>query len=325
MTKFAYTSDIHFMVRGPRYRKDDFPQTIIKKMEFLAELAVKEKCSAIVLGGDLMDQPKISYFWLDKFFTPLRDTGLPILVLPGNHDLEKSMASIDRVPLGHYSRVGWINLLNEDIPFMVGDIAFWGIPYSYYEEAPPTDILIKEPLKDFFNVICTHHLYVESPRPIVYRDKDGNETPLYRLVSDCITNGDLVLLAHEHTKKEGKTKNGVTCFMPGSPTRLELTEKDKKRYFSVIEVDKNKKSKISCVEIPITPGDLIFDVERKEEDSSHKEAMESFIESIQKLNISVQSDSTTTNIRLLAKEIGVEQDVIDEAIRIIDEIQSSRK
>jgi hypothetical protein len=208
-----------------------------------------------------------------------------------------------------------LKLLTPDSPLELSDTAVFGLPYIYTPDCPTTDLSVPKTVKNKANVVTTHHLYMHQESPYYYFDAVGVKKPLFTLVQDCTTNVDLVLLAHQHDQKQGYLKNGVLAWGPGSPVRLERTEKNIKRYIGLVETVPGEQPKCDLIQIPLRPGDEVFDLEKVQEKEKYTEFMDKFVESLKVL--SIQSDSVPLLVTKMAEELNEEPTVVQETLRIL--------
>lgn len=85
--KLLYITDTHIRGTSPRSRLDDFPRTLLAKLEEVLELARHHRVTAILHGGDLFDRPDVAPAVALEFLRVLRNAPCPIYGVAGNHDL----------------------------------------------------------------------------------------------------------------------------------------------------------------------------------------------------------------------------------------------
>lgn len=117
-TKILVATDLHYL--SPAL--NDHGACFEKTMEYIDELtdafveqAIKEKPAALILSGDLtLNGEEQSHLDLADKLQRITDAGIPVLVLPGNHDLNsgnavrfvgKTYERTDSLPSGRFDQV----------------------------------------------------------------------------------------------------------------------------------------------------------------------------------------------------------------------------
>ena len=103
---WLYLTDLHLRSTPPRGRRDDFVAAIDAKMARVAELCQEHQVELILCGGDLFHRPQPSYETFLRAAALILATGVPWLVVPGNHDMQYGQrASADKTALGALSEL----------------------------------------------------------------------------------------------------------------------------------------------------------------------------------------------------------------------------
>lgn len=107
--------DVHLSDRPPSIRTDTYTEDILAKLKAAVALAKKESCEAVVLAGDvfhLKAPSRNSHAHVQRTGEVLTSAGLPVLIVPGNHDLSNDrLDSLKKQPLGTLAKMHGINLL----------------------------------------------------------------------------------------------------------------------------------------------------------------------------------------------------------------------
>lgn len=105
--KFIHVTDLHIMGRTPKYRKDDFLQTILEKIEWVQKYAEDIEATAILCTGDLFDRADTAYSVLNDVIPVMRRSKVPWVSVIGNHDeYGYNPDTILRTPMGTLMRQG---------------------------------------------------------------------------------------------------------------------------------------------------------------------------------------------------------------------------
>ena len=95
----------------------------------------------VLLAGDTFDNHQVASATIDRAGRLLADAGVPVVILPGNHD----PASPDSIWLrGGFDRIQGLAILgithDRTLPFTALDLELWGNPHrDYHDMAPLAD------------------------------------------------------------------------------------------------------------------------------------------------------------------------------------------
>lgn len=109
MFKFMHTADIH--LDSPLQKLQQYEGAPVKQLrqatrrafENLIELAVAERVDFVLIAGDLYDGDWKDYntgLYFVSRITKLRDAGIPVYIVTGNHDAANTMTKTLRLPEG---------------------------------------------------------------------------------------------------------------------------------------------------------------------------------------------------------------------------------
>ena len=84
--KILYLNDPHITAKNPASRLDDIQTTIKNKFIEVGEIAKAKQVDIVLIGGDLFHTPDVSNKFTGEVATIFQSYGLPIYVVPGNHD-----------------------------------------------------------------------------------------------------------------------------------------------------------------------------------------------------------------------------------------------
>lgn len=198
----------------------------------IIDLTIKEKANALLIAGDLFDEPNpsksIVTFVIDEL-KRLKEKEIPVFIVTGNHDPYKKESL-----WFNYSFPSNVTIFDSKNlePKSVGDLQVYGLAYTDNS---------KEPLKGFkaekndkFKVGLIHG----STTNIGDSDEDMSYRPITKTQIDN-SGLDYIALGHFHNLLEVKAK--VKCFYPGSPEGLSFKNQSTSGVL-IITYDKGKVS-----------------------------------------------------------------------------------
>ena len=177
----------------------------------IIDLTIKEKANALLIAGDLFDEPNpsksIVTFVIDEL-KKLKEKEIPVFISTGNHDPYKKESL-----WFNYSFPSNVTIFDSNNlePKSVGELQVYGLAYTNNT---------KEPLKDFkaekndkFKIGLIHG----STTNIKDDDHEHSYRPITKTQIDN-SGLDYIALGHFHDLLEVKAK--VKCFYSGSPEGL---------------------------------------------------------------------------------------------------------
>lgn len=132
MSKIALLNDSHAGVRNDAKWIVDFQEKFYKEIFF--PYCLKNGITDIFHLGDLFDRRKYINFgtlnrWKSFFFDPMRDYGINMTVIPGNHDTfsktNNEVNSLQELLYGYAN----IKIINEPTVTKVDDVSFMWLPW----------------------------------------------------------------------------------------------------------------------------------------------------------------------------------------------------
>lgn len=282
--RILFFADSHLgfdYVRNPRVKKprrgEDFFRNYYKILDLARELNV----NLILHGGDLFYCSKIPQWLSHMVFEPLwnlADDGIPICIIPGNH--ERST-----MPHGIYALYNLIYTFEEPKTIIFENnglkISISGFPFkrimnkdNFYK------MTLKTGYKDIysdFRIIAFHQI-VEASKVEGYTFLWGDEV----IPSSAITEEfDLYLTGHIHrpqiiTHSPRGRKLPAEVIYPGSLERTSLSEKDETKGFYIIDFYKDEEVRYEKHFIPLETRPMHrvdIDTTTMKEDSIEKELL----------------------------------------------------
>jgi len=296
--KFLYLQDGHFTLKNSLNRLGDYGQDWLKKWDEILSIAKKNKCEAILDGGDLLESKNASYSVIDEIADRTEKAEIRVYSLLGNHAMESGhLENSQNTALYHLQkRSKYFRYLTQiiDTNYKIQEIEYC---FGIEEELKNKGLIFDKLYKDRFKIGIIHALVT----PKKFFKNASYVTP-----EQIKTNADLVLLAHYHhpfEKKIGKTTFlNIGCF-----GRLNINEA--KIQPSVLLLDTDKRSWEVIPLKSAKPAKEIFDLSKYEELKKQEKSIDEFINTLNstewvKLDILGQ-------IERFAKENKFGQEVVD--------------
>lgn len=256
--KAIVTGDWHFRGTSPRARLDNFQEALTAKILEVYDLARTHRANVIIVPGDLLDSPGVSWSTVTDLALLLTQAPCPVITIHGNHDIwAGNPASKYRTPYGFLERLGlihdvggggpgseyqvhgnraragcfdekeevWITgagfTVDTDTDSEAGRLQY--VPHPHH----PGAYMPGERLGGFF-IHLVHSMLLDKPPSF--------EGMRHTLISQVKTSAHVIISGHEHTgfgvRMSGTTgvPDGGTLFVnPGALCRLSAHEAEMKR------------------------------------------------------------------------------------------------
>jgi DNA repair exonuclease SbcCD nuclease subunit len=178
-----------------------------------AVLARARDCQAdvVLLAGDTFDNNRVPAPVIDRAGRLLADAGIPIVILPGNHDPALPDCVFVRGGYGSISNVSVLSITHDEaVAFPAHDLEIWGHAHLDYENMAP--LRGPRPRSTRWQVAIAHGHY-EPPENLA--------TPLrpsWLFSDDAIAATEADYLALGHWDRPVRVGNGaVPAYYSGSP------------------------------------------------------------------------------------------------------------
>jgi len=301
--KILYLADLHLRTMKPLSRTDDdYFETQFDKLNQIKEIVIKEKVDLVILGGDVYDSNKVSYYLIVRtilFFKELTSI-VPVYSVVGNHDmLGQNIDAMDKTVLGIMFSTDFIKKLDV---YKKGNVYIKGIDYRL---KPDTDYMIKE--KDNVKIIASHDMITPT-----------ENFPFEVLPIDKIkTNAEIVLCSHYHVPFTVMKKK--TLFInPGSLMRIKHITENVERIPQVVLLTITKQEvKHKLIKLKAKKGTSVFDVQAKKETIEDELKLDKFFESLISMNNTNEKFDIEQALHLLNKENKIDIKVFEEALNRI--------
>lgn len=245
--KFVFVGDMHLNASTPKSRIDDYPSTMMDKLELLRNYLIVANVKYMICAGDVFHkakQPSDFEYRVAQEFLRFKESGIRVFSIFGNHDQQwDRLDTYDKTSLGLMFLTGVIE------PF--SRITFNGSrKVNIYGCHFPNDI---PDIADFdsYNIVVAHKFYDYN------LDKDS----LYQ--EDLEKNSfSMYCLGHDHVPYETKaiqTKSGVIRVVrPGSFSRGTAHSYNNSRMVYVDLISVGSKVEVNRVTLAVKKPEEIF-------------------------------------------------------------------
>jgi DNA repair exonuclease SbcCD nuclease subunit len=171
------------------------------------ETAAAEGADLLLLAGDIFDHNRLPLALLDKTARVLADGGIPVIILPGNHDALVPESVYRRGGLGDPDNVHILGLDADYFSFPEYALEVWGRAHQEYANMSP--LALPRPRTTARQVALAHGHWL----------RDGGDSHRAWLITDeqiAATQADYVALGHwpQATKAGDGT---IPAYYSGSP------------------------------------------------------------------------------------------------------------
>lgn len=282
MSKIIFVGDVHLKGSSPISRKDNYPETILNKLQFVWDYANTIDCTTVIFLGDIFDTVNTSLQYFSHCLTIFKKivcSGIDLYTIVGNHDLRyDSMETLPITPLGILVKSEAIKILDS---LTVDDVFIKG---CHFPDSPE-----QNSQRDLYSILLLHRFY----------ESGFNENPITK--EDAQSLGyDSYILGHDHKpystiKIEGEDKL-IKVMRPGSLARNSSDQYNRLRKPRVLVMETMDKS-FQYVEVPSESGmDIFFEKEKEKEVISMKELVDYLKSSYHTADLSIRDYLNTTEI-----------------------------
>lgn len=298
MQKFYFVGDLHLNDTNPRSRVDDYPTTILNKLEYVFEKAEKNNIEAIFFLGDIFHKPgSLSTKYLNRVVETFQKSTKPCYTIIGNHDIPFSKVDeVDNTSLGIlFKSKALIHLDKYDIN---DKVVVYGYDYG-------NDIsFIEKPDLDK-KAICLSHSYGEDvsfgvvDKPEYFKWSQYNEHPF-----------DVYILGHDHSYHETrKVYDQSTLYRLGALSRITSALSDTGRKIKILELSVDGDVlQFNSVDVPYEEPEKCFSTQSLSKD--HKVVDIDFNNSLEDI-LSNLNFSITSSIFDIIDEMDLDEKIVN--------------
>jgi DNA repair exonuclease SbcCD nuclease subunit len=195
----------------------------------------------VLLAGDTFDSHRLPNDLLDRAAAVITAAGMPVVLLPGNHDPAVPEAVFHHRGLAGVRNLHFLGIAHEEaIVFPEFDLEIWGRPHRDYFDMIPFETV--RPRSTRWQIATAHGHYVPAP------DRTTRLRPSWLIGDDelAATGADYIALGHwNRAAKVGN--DDVAAYYSGSP-----------EYVGTINAI--RLTKTGSVEVTRTPIDIARDL-----------------------------------------------------------------
>lgn len=203
--RIAIVGDPHIST-GFRARIDDYLQTVLNKINYIAE-----NNDAIIFLGDVFDTSAMPTYVFNATYKALSKYSHKFHTILGNHDMfHRNVKSLHRTTIGSLDLTGIIKVHTK--PFELGGVTFVPVMTDDEFESIPCD-------DDNDSVLLCHKYY----EMMVCPEESFDDSELKDL------NYKYVFMGHDHMPYEPLDLGNTILYRPGSLTRTTVDKYNEKR------------------------------------------------------------------------------------------------
>ena len=312
--KFLFFTDVHDTMKAPSYRKDNYHETVLKKLAWIGDYASEYDYDFCVCGGDLFDTPGVSNATISSVAKCIRNHfGIPLFAIAGNHDLYGNNSyNIAQTAFGVLSKTGVIkNLCDPDEMECVwrdekGQIVrIIGVESRVGIDDTPDAYLLKDMEKPEGEVwILVIHGMLREQKSSIFKSTG---------IRDIITTkADIILSGHDHGGFPILHQDGKIFANPGALLRVTTATSDVNLDVKIVSVQVEPgEISVDYITLPETvalPAKEVLDVERAAYEKKSRQATQDFADRLSQ--ISKHMITTDENaLDTLQKQLGFSDEI----------------
>lgn len=252
--KLVICADLHITAKKPKYRKDDYLETLLKKLWQIVKYA-NSNDARLVIAGDIFDSPKVGYKVTNQVISTLSHLKKPAISCFGNHDTFFHSSNMENTPYQTLVESGIIH--SQEDSLIIDNVAFH---FLHWECG------ISKPVSGKYNILVGHISVYESTVPFW---AEGDAYTPKKLQAkypdfDCYLTGDI------HTPF-CKTIGNTVFINPGSMPRKSQDQMDYEP--RVYLFDTEDSTLTTHYFLDILPAEDVFDIAGIEIDDTKKNKM----------------------------------------------------
>lgn len=323
--KILHLTDSHLTAKTPNSREDVYYHALLRKFEDLTAIIHENDVDFVIHTGDVFHTPRISLDVAGKLAHIFLEWGVPIYIVPGNHDIDGyNLSTIHQTMLGFLARTGVVKLLTRrrsfDIPYDCPDGTRLFVHLEgqeYYDDIDkgnPMDYALLEP-KDF-NILAVHGMLMDKPY--------FPEVP-HTLIESVETDADIVLVGHYHPGFAPTLHNNTQFLNPGSLGRVEIAQREPFVYLLDVRHQGKRNPKLYLhgfqpLKLPsVALSKEVFNFEAHQEKKAKKSDLLQFKASIEEAMSLSQTYSMEQLLDKTADHTHFPKNVVKQAKELIDQ------
>lgn len=299
--------DLHLSDRPPSLRTETYAQDVLTKVEWVSKAAARLHCDVLIQAGDVfhIKSPSRTSHWLvQQAADALRAGGLPVLIVPGNHDMQHDrLDSLERQPLGALAKMRGIDLLVGRHP----DLPVTGIPFLQFW----TDLSTWLKAYDRSTLLVTHAPIMPPGTTVPYDVIPAEDW------ADMMGEG-AVAYGHIHDNHGTYSVGDVLFSNQGALSRGSLHEATLKREPAVAVWDASDRT-FTRVEVPHKSAVEVFRLSEKAVEDERTLRLDDFLESVESTSL---KHLTVEEVLARLEMMSVPDETLKEVREIIEDVVS---
>ena len=248
MKNYIFCADLHITDSTPRYRKDDYVETGLSKLQWIVDLA-NSTDSVLGIAGDFFDKPTVEWKVVNRVIEILNTCKHTPIVIAGQHDMVNKVQDLSNTPL--------YNLWISGTVMMISNVHHGPGLYGQQFGADPPDVT-PEPN----SIIMIHKSVTPDEVPFFLGSAISAEE------ASLIYKDYKIVVAGDYHVPFYKVINGVHIINCGPMLRAEKDKRDMEPCVWGVFVE-GKEVAVTQIKIPIKPADDVFDITAIEYDEKN--------------------------------------------------------
>lgn len=319
--KLIWRTDIHLSDKTPVSRKDNWKETIFKKIQQVGKIAEEHDAVAVLDGGDFFDiksPSRNSHELVREVLDVHKEYPCPVYANVGNHDcVYGDYQFLPQQPLGVLFSSGCFQRLYDEheVTFEKDGVKVRvvGVPYHGVEYDMERFKSIKKGDEDW--LVCIAHVLASEKGGTMF---EGEDIVKYSDLTDL--DPDVFCFGHWHKNQGIKSISHTRqqwVVNIGSLSRGSLTQDNLDRVPCVALMEFDKEG-IHLIEIPLEIEDAeeVFDIEKRLQEQVREDTMNQLVSSIQTKLESTQG----LDLRSAVKALDLPDTVKERAISYIEKV-----
>lgn len=232
MKKILFFTDTHLQEIPISSRKDNYLQSIIRKIEEVKDIANNENVDYVLFGGDFFSRPSPSDEVIISLIQVLKKfNSRPIISILGNHDIEgRNPETYNRKAVKILEEANVVKILKdgEVFPPFDTEIEIQGVNYKNGVDSNPE--MLKAQKKRKGNIL------IQVVHSYVLPFKTNFQTISLEELAN-LTEADIILIGHYHDGFGERRVNGKIFISPGSITRDSINQFDRIPQIVILKID----------------------------------------------------------------------------------------
>ena len=161
MKKIIFYSDVHYSNKSPSCRKDDYPKSILSKLNQINKLCIENDCIMAISGGDITHAPNEAYSVFIDLHDYYANTRIKHFLVAGmTHDFRGNYeVGFNNSVLGALKKSGDVDEVGQTFTFEVEGVKF----YTSHRTIVPTPFYgsyeLFEDFKEDCHVVLLSHIH----------------------------------------------------------------------------------------------------------------------------------------------------------------------